>query len=475
MTRRRGVGGLGASPVLIGAVTTLVVIVAVFLAYNANSGLPFVPTYDLKADLPNAANLVVGNDVRIGGSRVGVVDEINPAHTRDGEAIAVVSMKLENRIKKLPVDSTVLVRPRSSLGLKYVEITPGRSSEGFDPGATIPVRQATPRPVEIDEVFNTFDAKTRDGQRLSLKGFGDGLTGRGPDLNVTIEELTPLFRYLQPVMTNLSDPDTRLNRFFRSLGDAAEIVAPAAEQQAELFVNLDTTFTALAEVARPFLQDFISKSPPTEDVAIREFPKQRPFLRHATALARDLRPGAAVLPETLPDLADATEFGARTLPRTPRLNRQLEDVFRALERFAQDPLVPRGVQRLTDTVRSLKPTLAFLTPVQTVCNYVTNNFKNVASLLSEGDNNGTWQRFIIISAPAGPNSEGFPSSAPANGPTAENHLHANMYPNTASPGQTRECESGNEDYIVGKTTLGNLPGNQGTAHPGEETEEEEGG
>ena len=32
-----------ANPVLVGAVTTLVVIVAVFLAYNANNGLPFVP------------------------------------------------------------------------------------------------------------------------------------------------------------------------------------------------------------------------------------------------------------------------------------------------------------------------------------------------------------------------------------------------------------------------------------------------
>ena len=61
------------SPVLIGALTALITIVAVFLAYNANSGLPFVPSYDLKAELPNAANLVVGNDVRVGGTRVGAV------------------------------------------------------------------------------------------------------------------------------------------------------------------------------------------------------------------------------------------------------------------------------------------------------------------------------------------------------------------------------------------------------------------
>ena len=58
-----------------GAVTLLVAIVAVFLSYNANSGLPFVPTYDLKAELPNAANLVAGNEVRIGGARVGVIDD----------------------------------------------------------------------------------------------------------------------------------------------------------------------------------------------------------------------------------------------------------------------------------------------------------------------------------------------------------------------------------------------------------------
>ena len=52
---------------------------AVFLAYNANNGLPFVPTYQLKADVPSAANLVKGNDVRIGGARVGVVNDDHAA------------------------------------------------------------------------------------------------------------------------------------------------------------------------------------------------------------------------------------------------------------------------------------------------------------------------------------------------------------------------------------------------------------
>ena len=73
MTRGRGTASIVASPVLVGAVTTLIVLVSVYLSYNANTGLPFVPTYNLKAQLPGGANLVPGNEVRIGGFRVGIV------------------------------------------------------------------------------------------------------------------------------------------------------------------------------------------------------------------------------------------------------------------------------------------------------------------------------------------------------------------------------------------------------------------
>src|ERR1051325_4760824 len=121
MGRRRSGASLTGSPVLIGAVTTLVTIVAVFLAYNANNGLPFVPTYNVKAELPNAANLVRGNEVRIGGERVGTVSDIKPVHHSNGVDTAVINMKLEKRVEPLPKASTVLVRPRSALGLKYVD------------------------------------------------------------------------------------------------------------------------------------------------------------------------------------------------------------------------------------------------------------------------------------------------------------------------------------------------------------------
>jgi virulence factor Mce-like protein len=471
MSRRRGAASMLGSPVLVGAITLLVAIVAVFLSYNANSGLPFVPTYDLNAQFENSANLVVGNDVRIGGQRVGAVSKIDPVPGEgDKPPTAVIEMKLEKQVDPLPVDSTMIIRPRSALGLKYIEIDPGDSDEGFEAGDTIPATQAKPEPVEIDQVFNTFDAKTRRGSQRSLDAFGTALSGRGADINEAIVDLDPLLFFLQPVARNLSDPDTKLARLFQALGRAAGEVAPVAETQAELFVNLDTTFTALASIARPFLQETISRSPASEQAAIEGFPQQRPFLRNTTGLFRELKPGVAVLPTTTPVLADALEIGTDTLAKTPAFNRDLADVFRALEDFATDPLVPRGIQRLGDTAATLRPTVHFITPAQTVCNYATLWFRNISSLLSVGDANGTWQRFIILATPLGPNNEGGPSSAPANGggpnPRA-NYLHSNPYPNTAAPGQTHECEAGNEVFKVGQQVIGNVPGNQGTETEGQ--------
>jgi virulence factor Mce-like protein len=460
---RRGSASIAANPVLIGAVTTLVVVVAVFLAYNANSGLPFVPSYELRADVPNAANLVVGNDVRIGGTRVGSVDAIDPVAHRDGSVSARLTMKLDTRIRPLPVDSRVIIRPRSALGLKYVQITRGQSRRGFEDGATIPLTQARPAPVEIDEVLNTFDDRTRAASRTNIDEFGTAFAGRGADLNRTLEDVNPLLVDLVPVMRNLSDPRTGLASTIQALRRTADVVAPAAETQASLLRNLDTTFAALARVAGP-LQQSISGGPPALEAAIRSLPVTRPFLANTEGLFRELRPGAAALRTAAPALADALEVGTPVMRRLPALIARLEPTFRAVERFGTDPLVVLGVRDLTNLTRILNPTLATLTPMQTVCNYVTLWFRNVSSLLSEGGANGTTQRFIIVAMPQGPNNEGGPSSAPADGPNRDNFLHTNPYPNTASPGQPRECEAGNEPFLAGRQVIGNVPGNQGTLH-----------
>ena len=459
-------GGVAGNPVLIGAATVLIVVVAVFLAYNANQGLPFVPSYRLEAETPSAANLVRGNEVRIGGTRVGSVDRIEVRRRADGSSMAVLGLKLEEDVAPLPRDSTLIIRPRSALGLKYVEIARGTSEEGFEDGDTIPIASAVPAPVEFDEFTNMFDDDTRDASQTNLQGLGDALAGRGESINQALGALRPLLRDVIPVAQNLSSAETALPRFVRELADAARIVAPAAESQAQLFVGLDRTFAALRAVARPHLQESIAEGPETLDAAIASFPVQRPFLANTAGLFRELRPGARALRAGAADLADAVQAGTPTLRRTPPFNARLASLLQAVQAFAEDPLTPRGLRRLTETMRSLDPTLEYLAPTQTTCNYVSLFFRNIASLLSEGDVNGTWQRFIIIATPDGPNNEGNPSSAPADGPTVENHLHTNPYPNTAAPGQPRECEAANETYLQGRTITTNVPGRQQVATEG---------
>src|SRR3954469_14059598 len=144
--RSRGTAALVASPVLVGAVTVLIVLIAVYISYNANQGLPFVPTYDLKAELPSGAKLVEGNDIRAGGFRVGVVEKLAPKTvTVHGHArsVALATLKLDKVIEPLAADTKLRTRERSALGLKYIELTPGHSKRTLQAGATLPLKNAS--------------------------------------------------------------------------------------------------------------------------------------------------------------------------------------------------------------------------------------------------------------------------------------------------------------------------------------------
>ena len=474
MTRRRGATAIASNPVLVGVATTLVIVVAVFLAYNANQGLPWVPTYRLTAEVPVATSLVKGNEVRIGGLRVGVIDKITPVPQDNGSVMAKLDLKLETRIKPVPADSTIMIRPRSALGLKYLELTRGNSAEGFPEGGTIPLENATPQPVEFDEFFNLWDKPTRVGNQQNLRGFGDAFAGRGADLNRALQEFVPLLANAVPVLTNIAAPETNFRRFFASQARAAIITEPVAVQLGELWANLAVTLGAFADVARPFIQETISKGPSGQETFIEVAPTLRPFFRTTGRFFAELQPGTHALRGSADELASGFEGGVKGLKGSPAFNRRLSVFLRDFEAFAQDPVVPIGLKDLTKTVQALDPLLSHVTPAQTVCNYMALFFRNAASILSDGDSNGTWLRFMVITTPVAPdggpapNGEGGPSAAPANGGGRlitgfdPNYLHVNPYPNTASPGQTRECEAGNETYARNKQAIGNVPGNQGT-------------
>ncbi|HWW67889.1 MAG TPA: MlaD family protein [Solirubrobacterales bacterium] len=467
MRNRRGLTGVASSPILVGAVTVLVVIVAVFLAYNANNGLPFVSTYNLNAEVPNADALVKGNEVRIGGVRVGIVKSVVPVQRSDGSVAAKLSLSLDKSVEPLPSDSTMIIRPKSALGLKYLQIVPGNSRKGFAAGETIPVSAARPEPVDIDQFFGMFDEKTRVAIRRNLAGFGNALAGRGPQINEAFGSLRRLVVSAQPVLRTIVAPQTNFGGFWRALEDLSATVAPVAETQASLFAALDRTFAAFARVSRPFIQETISKSPPTLDAANADLPVLRPFLHDSQRFFTALKPGAHALAETSPTIAAALHAGIPVLNASPVLNAQLPPTADALLAFQNAPGVFNGLDLLIDTNHTLGPAIKFIAPAQTTCNYLTLAFRNLASATERGNGLGNWLNFISFTPPEGPNAESGPSSAPANGPEVKNHLHYNPYPNTASPGQPHECEAGNVRYKAGQTVIGNVPGNHGTKTSGQ--------
>jgi virulence factor Mce-like protein len=470
MRDRRRERSVFANPVLIGAVTVLVAIVAVFLAYNANSGLPFVPTYALNVQVRDANELTSGAEVHVsGGSLVGYVTGIDPGRDAAGQPIALLNLKLNKSIEPLPVNSTFEIRLKGAIGLKYLQLTPGNSTQTLPDGATVPIGQ-TSATVDLDQVLSMFTPATRAGVVAATAGYAQGLASRGPDINDAIQALVPLVSDLRPVARNLAAPRTHLGGFFRGLESFSSAVAPVAQQQADLFVNLNATFRSLASVAYPFLQDWISQTPPTEATVIAQSPTIRPFVTATTKLLATLRPGFATLPQTAPVLADAFGAGIRTLPGTysgrSSLNRLLTNLARYLEGYTNNPAVLPGLQRLTLTAQSLQSPLAFLTPVQASCNYVTLFLRNTGSLLSDPVATGTRLRFNLIAIDDVLGGEAVPSQQPyltpdTNPQDAHGPLHVDPYPNTASPGQPRECSAGNEPYSGAHAAIGNPPGNVG--------------
>ncbi len=452
--RRRGSNSILANPVLVGAVTVLVVVVAVFLSYNANKGLPFVPTTTLKVLADNGANLLPGNDVREGGFRIGLVDSMRPIRLPDGRTGAQITLKLDEGAGALPVDSTVNLRPRSVLGLKYVEITRGKSSRTFRNGGTMPATQ-TRYPVELNDLQSIYDRPTRTGVRRGLVGFGGALTGRGAALNQTIQDLPPFLRALQPVASDLADPDTQLGRFFRELGDTVRVVRPVADRYAHSFSAGADVFEAWSRYPDR-LALAIEKAGPTLETAVRSQRVQRPFLRRLAGFSGALDDAASTLPRSLPRIIPALVTGTRVQRRAPLLNRPLKKTFASLERLVEDPGTGTAFRGLGVTGTTLNPILRFVGPSITVCNYFNYAWTHLGEILTEPDPTGFSQRLLLMQPPrtvnpTDPQLGSLGASRPANGERVLSgnpvNFHSNVYGRYVDAQGNADCESGQRGYL----------------------------
>ena len=241
-----------------------------------------------------------------------------------------------------------------------------------------------------------------------------------------------------PVLRNLSRPETRTS----SASSRRSATPPRCRARrrgagVSCSCNLDTHVGArCATVARPFIQDSITEGKPALDAgdprasraSARSCATPRACSASCARASRALRTRRAGPRRRARDRHRGAAAHAAAQPAPGVAAARAADVLRG-------PAVPRGIDGSTDVVSTLNPTLHYLAPAQTPCNYMTLWFRNVSSLLSEGDATAPGSGSSSSPRRRAPTTRAARPPRPANGPTVDNHLHTNPYPNTASPGQ----------------------------------------
>ncbi len=467
MNRRRNTS-LAGSPLLIGAVTTLIVVVAVFLSYNANNGLPFVPTYNIKVVLPEGSGLQPSNQVRIAGTRVGIVGSLTPHQDPStGRVTAIANLHLEKKVEPLPGDTKAIVLSVSAIGLKYLELEKGKSSETIKAGHEIPVSQTT-EPVDIDQLFNMFDEKTRTAIQVNTNNFGDGLAGRGLEINEALAHAQAAGHQRDPgtpqprvAADRPARPVQRPRPARRRDGAGGRAERGVVHRAGHLLHGLRERrkIAGRSDRGRPCLAG-------TGDLLAAP---------RGGVHGKEHRVHAPAAPErgNADDGRQAARRrvrGGRGQPReATALNTQLAASSQALQKFAENPIVTAEPRRLHADAAVRQPGARGAGARAGVLQLPDADLPQRGEP-AVGEHRRRHARARRPGARAErPNNEGFPSSAPANGPSIEkafvgsstivdnNHVHANPYPNVAGPGQPRVCEAANETYEKGKAVLGNLP------------------
>jgi hypothetical protein len=217
------------------------------------------------------------------------------------------------------------------------------------------------------------------------------------------------------------------------------------------------------------------------DVSIRSFRVQRPFLAEFRDFSTELDRAARQLPRTLPRIIPALRTGIPVLKRSPLINRPLRKTFVSLRELMAAPGTGTALRGLTATVGTLNPTVRFLGPYITVCNYWNYSWTHVAEHLTEPDPTGGSQRTLLNQAGRQDNSvTSLGAAEPANGENVRSgtpqHLHTNNYSAAIDRQGNADCESGQRGYPTRINHYGDkrfnivvdphIPGNQGPTFTG---------
>jgi virulence factor Mce-like protein len=439
--------------VTVGLLGLLLAAVTFYVGYQAAYSVPGRGYYTLHAQFANAQNLANHYEIRMSGVRVGQV--LNP-RVQDGKA--VVDMRLDDKYKPLRSDSKLRIRLRSAVGVRYLEIVPGKSGTPLRDGASIPASQ-TSTPVALDEVLGTFDQRTRARTRELLSGLGSGTASRGPDVNEALAMAPGFLEHLSSVSAAITDRGDAMGRLISAGDGAAGAFDPVRD---DIAAGFEPERRALAPFSdrRDELQATLTAAPPALDEVRGGLPPVGRLVDAVGGFARagqptlDEAPGAlrstvALLRDAkapLGDARDTLELAQRAVPPTLDLLGKVR------------PVLPSVDRALSDVV----PTLDYLAPRACELSSFSTGW---AEYLKWGDSYNNFIRFILQAArptqPVGQTHDVTKIPQAGGGDAYDRFIHSSPYPppckgNVGSTGFDRPTEA---ESIRGETySADNPPG-----------------
>jgi ABC-type transporter Mla subunit MlaD len=369
-----------------GAIGIGFALLLLYIGFNAANTIPGKSYYYVNAEFEEADNITDTYQVRSGAELIG---QVSGTSVNNGNA--VVELQLDADQGPLLDDSWIRIRPRSPIGVRYVELHKGTEGEEIPEGGTIPASQ-TKATVTIDGALSSLDKKTRNEAQNFLREFGNGFADRGIGGNKMVSQAPQFLQDTAEVSSSVTELDGALKRFIASSQGAANAAEPVRTDIAE-------GFEPEAEALEPFkdeesgVRSTLEEAPPTLQTANSQLPRITPLVVETGRLAQEARPMLANAPGALDEtseLLDDAQPSLRDLDRTLDLARDaVSPTLGLLDTI--EPVLPN----IDDTLRDTLPILDVLAPRG--CDY-DRMFRNWESMLGFTDGSINFIRFEIIAS-----------------------------------------------------------------------------
>ena len=268
-----------------------------FLWLAFGGPIPFQPKgYQFRINFPEATQLANEADVRISGVPVGKVKKVEP---KNGTSQATI--QLEPKFAPIPKDSKAILRQKTLLGETYVELTPGNPGTKKVPeGGMLANTQVAPT-VELDEIFQTFDPRTRAAFQTWMQDQAEAVAGRGQDISSAIGNLPAFETDANTLLKILNTQQGAVQRLVSDTGVVFDALTERDGQLRSLIENSNRVFQTTAQRNQALQQTFVVL-PTFEQQSQITLNRLDRFAHNTNPLITQLRPAAQQLSPTLIEL-----------------------------------------------------------------------------------------------------------------------------------------------------------------------------